>query len=144
MRILPSTSAVQYSGMGLPSAGQRPQVVQSEQVVGVVVRVQRGVDEAHVFADQLQPQFRRRVDEQVAPRRANEHGAAITVIVRIGRLTDGAVAADHGHPNRGAGAEEGKRTRFRHHALMRASFSRGDPYPGTVRGEVHSSKSTGD
>ena len=67
MRILPSTSAVQYSGTGPPSlCGIGPQVVESEQVVGVIVREQHGVDDADPLAQQLQTQLRRRVDEQIA------------------------------------------------------------------------------
>ena len=37
---------------------EEPQVVEAEQVIGVVVRVQDRVDELDVLAEQLQPQFR--------------------------------------------------------------------------------------
>ncbi len=132
MRILPSTSAVQYSGTGPPSVrGDGPQVVEAEQVVGVVVREQHGVDDADALAEQLQAQLGRRVDEQIALRRADEDGAAIAVVARVGRAADGAVAADHGHADRGAGAEESEGTRLGHHALNRASGS-GVPTVGTA------------
>ena len=44
------------------------EVVEPEQVVDVVVRVDDRMDELHLLAEQLQPQFGRGVDEDVAAR----------------------------------------------------------------------------
>src|SRR5262249_19022389 len=57
---------------------------------------------------QLQAQLRRRVDEDVALRGADEDGAAVALVARVGRTTNGAVATDHRHAHRRAGAEEGE------------------------------------
>ena len=67
---------------------EEPQVVEAEQVIGVVVRVDDRVHQLHVRAEQLQPQLGRRVDEDVAARRADEHRAAVAVVARVGRLAD--------------------------------------------------------
>ena len=49
-------------------------------MVGVVVGVEDGVDELDIRAEQLQPQFRRGVDEDVAARRVDEDRAAVAVV----------------------------------------------------------------
>ena len=46
--------------------GKQPQVVQAEDVVGVVVREERGVDDADLLAQQLRSQIGGRVDQQIA------------------------------------------------------------------------------
>src|SRR5579875_1567701 len=106
-------------------ARQWPKVVESEQVVRVIVREQHGMDEADTLAEQLQTQLRRRIDKQIALLGTNEHGAAIAMIARIGRLADRAVTADHGHAHRRARAKKGERSRLCHHALNRDSWLAG-------------------
>src|SRR5262249_13590464 len=57
----------------------------------------------------------RRVDQDIAVLRADEHSAAITVIARVRGAAHIAIAADHGNADRGAGAEEGERPRKLRH-----------------------------
>ena len=93
----------------------RPQVIEAEQVVGVVVREQDGVNHRDLLAEQLQPQLRRRVDEDVALGQADQDGAAVALVARVGGLAHGTVAADHGHADRRAGAQEAKSTGLGRH-----------------------------
>src|SRR5262249_20064345 len=88
-------------------ARERPHVIEAEQVVGVVVREQDGVGEADALAQELQAQFRRRVDEDAALRRADEGGTAEAVVARVSGAGDGTLAAEHWPAVGGARAEEG-------------------------------------
>jgi len=83
-------------------------------VIGVRVREQNGVNDVDLGAQQLQTQLGRRVDEDVALIRCNEDGAAISMIMRIGRAADLAFAADHGHADGGSGSEEGEGSHYDH------------------------------
>jgi hypothetical protein len=98
--------------MGKGAAEKYPQIVQPEQVIDVVVRVEDRVDEFDVRAEQLQAEFGRRVDQDVAARRADDHGAAVAVVPRVGRPADGTLAPNHGYADGRAGAEERERARF--------------------------------
>ena len=88
----------------LPAAG--PQIIQPEDVIGVRVRVDRCFDQTNSLAQQLQPQFRRRVDDERAAWGIDRDASACPMILRIGRRADRAIATDHRHTDAGAGAEQ--------------------------------------
>ena len=94
------------SGRDIGRRSSRP-----EQMIRVIVGEQYGVDETDALAQELQSQLRGRVDEDAATRQAQQHGAAIALVVRIGREADGTFAAEHGHADRRAGAEKSEATR---------------------------------
>src|SRR5262249_38576064 len=77
-------------------------------MIGVKVSEQHGMHELRFGAEKLQAQLGRRVDQDIAVLRADEHSAAITVIARVRGAAHIAIAADHGNADRGAGAEEGE------------------------------------
>ena len=81
-----------------------PQVVEPEDVVGVVVGEHRGVDPVDPFTNQLQSQFRRCVNQEDPFGRFDGNTATSTLILGIVRVTDLAVAPDHRDANAGAGA----------------------------------------
>ncbi len=88
-------------------------VVEAEDVVGVAVGVEDGVDVADVLADGLGVEVRAGVDEDdvvVVGEAERGAGAAIArvSIWRNGRGADGAVAAQRRDTHGGAGAEEGE------------------------------------
>src|SRR5262245_29031216 len=47
---------------------QQPQVVEAENVVGVLVGIEDGVNQPDFFAEKLLPQIGRRIDQQIALR----------------------------------------------------------------------------
>ena len=61
------------------------------------MRVQHRVNQTDFFAQELQTQLRRRVDEDVAFRRADEDSAAVAIVPRILGTAGSAIAANHGH-----------------------------------------------
>jgi len=82
-----------------------PQVVQPEDVVCVAVGEHRGMHQIDLFADELDPQFRRGVDENIPLRRLHEDTASCSGITRIGRLADRTAAADERHAVTGSGTK---------------------------------------
>src|SRR5262245_21774475 len=76
------------------------------------------MNEPDIFPQQLQSQFRGRIDEQVALWSTNEYRAAVALVAGIGRTAHPAVAADHRDADGCARAEEGKRTRSRHPRIV--------------------------
>src|ERR1019366_7318082 len=94
----------------LVTIGQRPQVVDSEDVVGVSVRIEDGIEVRDLFAQRLLAKVRRAVDHDVAGivlriTVADQHGRASAPVVRILRTADSAVAADGGNSHRRAAAQ---------------------------------------
>src|SRR5262245_16257884 len=91
-------------------------------MVGVIVCEQHRVDDANAGAEQLQAQLGWCVDEQVAPGEMKQHGAAITMVARVGALADGTPTADHRYTDRSAGAQ--KREGPRGHGAPESGRSR--------------------
>jgi hypothetical protein len=88
--------------------GNRPDVVEAVRVIGVVVCEEHGVDVGDPGGDQLQPQLRRRINEQPRPL-VLDHGADPRALVaRIGGTAHRAAAADLRNAETRAGAEEGQ------------------------------------
>ena len=83
-----------------------PQIVEPEQMVGVLVRVDHRVDAADALAEQLHAQLGRRVDQQIALGQADDDAAARAAVARVGAGADRAVAADDRHAVRRARAQE--------------------------------------
>src|SRR5437867_10697931 len=65
--------------------GKQPHVIETKEVIGMVVRIQDGVNEPDVFPQKLQPQFGGRVDQQVALRSGDENRATVALVAGIGR-----------------------------------------------------------
>jgi len=92
-----------------------PQVVDTQDVVHVVVRVQHRVDPTEPGADRLPTQVRAGVNEVLALVACvvvitDHHAAAVAAVARVGGSAGavGFVAADHRHTGAGAGAQEFK------------------------------------
>ena len=60
-----------------------PQIVEAEDVVGVVVGEERGVDEIDSLSYQLQPQFWWRIDQKGAPGCLDGHTTPSTVVASV-------------------------------------------------------------
>jgi hypothetical protein len=84
---------------------QRAQVVDSENMVGVGVGVEHGIELSHVFAQRLFAKIGSAVDHHMASVVAEEDRRTGAAVARIGRTADGAVAADGGYPHRCAAAQ---------------------------------------
>ena len=107
MRIRASTGrAAEDRQVAVEVLGEDPQVVQAEQMVGVFVRVEHGVDQSDPFAEQLAAQLGRGVDEEVSAGQAQGHAASGPLVLRIGAGAGGAAAADLRHAVRRARAEK--------------------------------------
>ena len=91
----------------VPSARNRADVVEAVRVVGVIMRVEYSVDAIDSCGDELKAKLRGRVDEKSRAfvcfdKRAN----SVTLVSRIGRVTDSAAAADLRNTKTRSGAEE--------------------------------------
>jgi hypothetical protein len=84
----------------------QPQVVETEDMVGMLVRVKDRVHDADLLAKQLLAQIGRGVDEQVAAGQPQNRTAPSTPVSWIWARANVAAAADHRHANAGAGAEQ--------------------------------------
>ena len=90
------------------------EIVEAEDVVGVAVGVEHGVDAADALAQGLGVEVRAGVDEDGVLVVGEADGRAGAPVARIsvgrdGRGADRAVAAERGHAHRGAGAQKGER-----------------------------------
>src|SRR5262245_8600788 len=68
--------------------GKQPQIIEAENVVGVLVRIDDGMNDPDSLAQQLLPQIGRSVDKQVTLWQAHDSGAACSLVARIGAGTD--------------------------------------------------------
>jgi len=82
------------------------QVVEAEDVVGVLVREEDRVDDADALAEKLLPQVGRGVDEEIALRQAEEGGAAGAFVAGVGTGADFARAADGRHADAGSRSQQ--------------------------------------
>ncbi len=82
-------------------------------MIGVVVSEECRVDVIDSFPDQLQSEFRRRVDQEQALGRFDGHSAPGALIARIVGLADITVAADHWDTDAGAGSQQHEVPRVR-------------------------------
>src|SRR5262249_30357607 len=83
-----------------------PGVVESEEVIGMMMRERDGVHLANPLAQKLQPHLGRGVDQEVAPRQANQHAGPCSMIPGIPRSAHRAVASDHGDTGGGPGSKK--------------------------------------
>ena len=82
------------------------QVVQAEQVVGMIVRIERGMDPPDPLAQQLPTQVGGGVDQQVSAGQPQDDARPRAAVAWVAARASVAVAADHRHADRSAGAEE--------------------------------------
>src|SRR6516164_3817539 len=100
---------------------ERAKVVDAEDVVGVGVSVEHGVDLADALADGLLAEVGRSVDKDHLSTEFEEDGRAGAAVVRVGRVADGAGASDRGNAHRGAAAQH--REGSLHRVLLPAAAS---------------------
>src|SRR5205085_7462505 len=79
-------------------------VVEAEDVVGVAVRYENGVEALDVLTEGLLSKIGRRVDEHHLAFVLDEHGDAQALVARVVRRARLALAADGGHAGRSARA----------------------------------------
>jgi hypothetical protein len=84
----------------------QPQVIQSKNVVGVLMRIQHGMDHPNLFAQQLMPKVGRGIDQQVSAGQPKHCGTAGASVLRIVTMTYLAAAPDRWHADRGPGAQQ--------------------------------------
>lgn len=97
--------AKQRNRMAEPERKQT-QVIESEDVVSVLVGVNHRMDDSHAFANQLGPQIRWRVNEQRSARQPDQDRASRALILRIRTLADVTVASDSRYADAGARSQE--------------------------------------
>ena len=83
-----------------------PQIVQPEQMVGVLVRIEDRVNQADVLAEQLRSQVGGRVDEQIALGQSEDDAASRSPVLQIGVPAGFAAAPDDRDAVRRARAEK--------------------------------------
>ena len=71
-------------------------------MVGMAVGKDDGMSDWNLLADELQPQFGRCVNQKGAAGDVNGDASPHSIVTRIRRATDVAVAADHWHAGAGA------------------------------------------
>src|SRR5947209_6372559 len=84
-------------------------VIKPHNMVGVRMGEDHGVDMANIFAQRLGPEIGAGIHDPGRFRCLDVDRRAQAFIARIGRLADGAVAADHRHALRSARAQKGER-----------------------------------
>ena len=82
------------------------EIVHAEDVVGVGVRVENGVEAGDMFAESLGVEVGSGVDEHGVAGVFNEDGRAGTAVVRVSGGANGAGAAEGGDTHRGSAAQE--------------------------------------
>src|SRR5579863_9950384 len=81
-------------------------VIQTQQVIGVGVRKNDGVEPRHALAQRLLAEVGRRVDDHGSPVELEQHRRPGSLVVRVRRTANRAPAGNGGHTGRGSGAEE--------------------------------------
>jgi hypothetical protein len=103
-------------------------------MVGVGVGEEHGMDVLDVGTQGLGAEIGGGIDQDVTAAVAKEHGGPQAIVARVGRRTDGAMAADGRHPHTGARAEHGDLDgRRRHSGFLSRRFSH-------VVGHLHEAK----
>jgi len=81
---------------------EQPQVIQAENVVGVLVGEEHCMDEANFFPQKLLPQIGRGVDQQIPLLETENHAAAGAVVARVFTGANRTLTADRRHPHAGS------------------------------------------
>src|SRR5205085_12182199 len=76
---------------------ERPDVVKTEDVIGMTVCDENGVEPFDLLPQRLLAEIRRRINEHRLPAMFDENGDAQTLIAWINRRARLALAADRGH-----------------------------------------------
>src|SRR5262249_26343318 len=113
--------------------GKGAHVIEPKEMIHVVVREENGMNQVDLRPQELQAQFRGRVDEQIPLGQADEGGAAIAVIAWVGGMANRTVAAEHRNARRRSRAEKSKRAGTNHHAPCRGYNSKPYPTPEAAR-----------
>ncbi len=92
---------------GFAADGVEPaEIIEPHHVVGVGMGVDDGVDHVDMVGDALKAKFRRGIDENALAGIGEDDGWAGALVARIGAGARLTVAANHGNPGAGAGAEK--------------------------------------
>jgi len=87
---------------------ERPNIVESQNVVGVAVGEEDGVEAIEADAEGLLAEIRSGVDDDVLAVAREKQGRAQAIIVGIGGGADAALARERGNAHGGTGAEDGE------------------------------------
>ena len=102
----------QTPAAGHAGIGQRPQIVESQNVVGMAVGVQHGVQPRDPLPYGLFAEVRSAVDEDAMAVPFDHHRRPGAAVVRVGGVADRAAASDRGHAHRCPAAQHGHRSRL--------------------------------
>ncbi len=86
---------------------ERADVIEAEDVVGMTVRVDDGVEAVDAGAQNLGAEVGRGVDDDITVARGDQDGRAKAGVAGISRVADGAGTADGGNAGTRAGTEHG-------------------------------------
>ena len=86
-------------------------------MIGMVMREGNRVDPPHPFAEQLNPHFGRRVDEQITSRESQQHAGPGPLVARIARVANRAVTPQDRDARGRSGAQKNQPTRRGSRAL---------------------------
>lgn len=81
-------------------------IVETDDVVGVVMGEEDGVGASDTASDALKPEFGCCVDQDVVLAEVEDGADACAVVARVGGGADGAITGDHGDAVRRAGAKD--------------------------------------
>src|SRR4029079_4632613 len=84
---------------------EQPQIIETKDVVGVLVRETPRVNNADALPQQLLPQIGWRIDEQIALRQTNQRRAARALIARVATDANVTGATDRRHADARSGSE---------------------------------------
>ena len=93
---------------------EKTEIVEPENMIGMIVREDSSVRQVNVLTDQLKSQFRWRVNQKGALRSLDGDAAPRALVSRIVGNTDLAMAADHRDANAGSGSQEHQVPWIRH------------------------------
>jgi hypothetical protein len=98
--------AVNRHRLTAKSTGEEAGIVEPEEVVGVSVRVNDGVNRARPLSEDLQTHLGRGVDQNISARSSQQDAWPGALIARVKREADFALAANHGNARGRPTAEE--------------------------------------
>jgi hypothetical protein len=85
---------------------KNPHVIKTDDVIRMFVRVQHSVHDPKPLSQELEPQIRSSVDQQIPARKTQNTGTACAFVPWVLALANLAATPDRGHPDGSPGTEE--------------------------------------
>ena len=85
---------------------KEPQIIHSENVIRMFMRIKHAVYQTDILPDQLLSQVRPGIDQQIPLLQAQDDRTACAIVFRVRATTDIAPASNHGYTNARPGSQD--------------------------------------